>query len=70
MIHYKELKDIIFYFRIKKEDLMKKTATFTEKDTDLIQQIQRYQEEKGLSHFIDAIRQLCSDALQLKKISK
>lgn len=49
---------------------MGKTATFTEKDTELIRRIQQYQNEKGLSHFIDAVRQLCNDALQLKKITK
>ena len=49
---------------------MGKTATFTDKDQDLICRIQKYQDEKGLSHFIDAVRQLCNDALQLKKIVK
>lgn len=49
---------------------MKKTATFTEKDTELIRRIEQYQRERGLSHFIDAVRQLCDDALQLKKITK
>lgn len=49
---------------------MKKTATFSEKDKDLISKIQQYQKEKQFSFFIDAVRQLCSDALQLKRISK
>lgn len=49
---------------------MGKTATFTDKDQDLIRRIQQYQKEKKLSSFIDAVRQLCNDALQLKKIVK
>ena len=35
---------------------MAKTGTFTDKDKDLIHKINK----KGLSHFIDAVRQLCN----------
>lgn len=49
---------------------MKKTVTFSEKDKELIARIQQYQKEKHLPYLIDAVRQLCSDALQLKRISK
>lgn len=49
---------------------MKKTATFTNKDVELVKRIQQYQKEQGFSNFIDAIRKLCDDALQLKSITK
>ena len=49
---------------------MKKTATFTEKDKALLQRIERYQQEQGIKTFIDAVRQLCSNALDLRKITK
>lgn len=48
----------------------KKTVTFTDKDSKLISGIERYQKEKKLSSFVAAVRVLCNDALQLKKISK
>lgn len=49
---------------------MKKTATFTDKDNELIQRIMRYKKEKKLNLFIDAVRSLCDTALKLKDISK
>lgn len=49
---------------------MSKGVTFTDKDKNLIQQIEKYQNENGISSFVGAVRKLCSDALQLKRISK
>ena len=45
------------------------TATFSDKDQDRIRRMRQYQHRKGLSHFIDAVRQLYNDALQLKEIT-
>ena len=49
---------------------MKRVTLTDKKDTELIRKIEQYQTEKGLSHFVDAVRQLCNDALQLKKLMK
>lgn len=49
---------------------MGKTATFSDKDGESVRKIQAYQKEKKLPSFIEAVRQLCNDALQLKKITK
>lgn len=49
---------------------MKKTANFTEKDKALIQRIEQYQKEQGIKTFIDAVRKLCGNALDLRKITK
>lgn len=49
---------------------MGKTATFSYKDGESVRKIQAYQKEKRLPSFIEAVRQLCNDALQLKKITK
>ena len=46
---------------------MSRTAKFSDKDGELVRKIQAYQKEKGLPSFIEAVRQLCNDALQLKK---
>lgn len=42
----------------------------SQRDRDLIRRITDYQEKSGISSFIEAVRKLCDDALQLKKISK
>ena len=49
---------------------MSRTATFSDKDGESVRKIQAYQKEKNLPSFIEAVRQLCNDALQLKKITK
>lgn len=49
---------------------MSRTATFSDKDGELVRKIQAYQKEKKLPSFIETVRQLCNDALQLKKITK
>ena len=49
---------------------MKKIITFSERDRELIKKIEKYQHAKELSSFVAAVRQLCEDALALKKISK
>lgn len=49
---------------------MKKTVNFTDKDKALIQRIERYQKEQHLTSFIEAVRKLCSNALDLRKITK
>jgi len=49
---------------------MSKSVTFSEKDEELIKQIQEYQMTNGLPSFVSSVRKLCHDALALKKISK
>ena len=49
---------------------MSKGVTFTDSDKVLIKQIEAYQKENGMSSFVAAVRKLCGDALQLKKIIK
>lgn len=39
-------------------------------DQKLIQRIQEYQKEKHLPSFVSAVRVLCNDALDLKKLLK
>ena len=45
---------------------MEKTVIFSDKDKDLIEQIEAYQKEKGVS-FDDAVKALCKNALTGKK---
>lgn len=40
-----------------------KQIAFCKKDETLINKITTYQKEKGLPSFIEAVRQLCKDAL-------
>lgn len=47
-----------------------KTVKFLKNDAELVKLIERYQKTKGLASFTSAVRELCSDALTLKKISK
>jgi len=49
---------------------VKKTASFTDKDAKLIEEIQRYQKSKDLSTFVAAVRELCRDALVIKQATK
>ena len=64
---------LFIYLRLIKYEIrgdVMKTATFTDADKDLIKEITKYQNSHGLPSFIAAVRKLCKDALQLKKISK
>lgn len=47
-----------------------KGVTFTDKDKELIQRIEQYRKEQKLSSFVEAVRKLCSNALDLRKITK
>lgn len=47
---------------------MSKGITFTDNDEKLIKKIINYQKDNGLPSFVSAVRKLCEDALQLKKI--
>ena len=47
-----------------------KTIKFLESDAELIKLIEKYQKKKGIKSFVGAVRELCKDALMLKKISK
>ena len=49
---------------------MPKSITFKDSDQKLIDKIISYQKENGLPSFVSAVRKLCEDALQLKKIIK
>ena len=44
---------------------MKQTA-FGQKDEGLVKQITAFQKEKGLPSFIEAVRQLCNEALECR----
>ncbi|MCQ2755206.1 MAG: hypothetical protein MJ231_09235 [bacterium] len=48
---------------------MNKKISFIESDTELIKDIQEYQEKHGLPYFVSAVRQLCKVALQTEKIA-
>ena len=39
-------------------------------DTELIEKIFKYQQEKGIRYTADAVRSLCEDALAIKKAIK
>lgn len=41
-----------------------------ESDEELIGKIFRYQQEKGIRYTADAVRELCEDALAIKKALK
>lgn len=49
---------------------MSKTVTFSDKDRDLLCRMEKYKKQKGYRNLIDVVRELCDDALTLKKISK
>ena len=40
-----------------------KQIAFCKKDEELVRKILTYQKERGLPSFIEAVRQLCNDAL-------
>ena len=50
--------------------IMSKGVTFGDKDTQLINRIVAYQKEKGISSFVEAVRQLCEKALKFNEITK
>ena len=49
---------------------MAKQVKFNDNDRDneLVKKITEYQKAHGLSSFIDAVRKLCNDALEIEKI--
>lgn len=47
---------------------MSKSLTFTDKE--LIEKIETFQKDKGLASFVEAVRVLCTDALNIKKAVK
>lgn len=47
---------------------MARMVKFIDKDKELLMKISEYQKAHGLSSFIDAVRKLCSDALEIEKI--
>lgn len=49
---------------------MKKAVVFVDADKKLINKIEKYQHEKGLSSFVAAVRQLCENSLNLNEIIK
>lgn len=49
---------------------MSKHITFVDKDAQLIKKIAAYQKEKGISSFVEAVRQLCEKALKISEITK
>ena len=49
---------------------MGKSVTFGDKDAQLIRRIVAYQKEKGISSFVEAVRQLCEKALKFNEITK
>jgi hypothetical protein len=49
---------------------MGKGVTFGDKDAQLIRRIVAYQKEKGISSFVEAVRQLCEKALKFNEITK
>ncbi|MBP3375522.1 MAG: hypothetical protein J6L83_02020 [Clostridia bacterium] len=49
---------------------MSKQIAFNNNDQKLIKQIAEFQKSSGLPSFVSAVRKLCEDALQLKKIAK
>lgn len=49
---------------------MKKTVTFTDADEKLVKKITQFQKANGHKSFVAAVRELCGNALDLKRISK
>ena len=43
---------------------MAKQVAFGKKDEELIKKIISFQEEKGIKSFVEAVRQLCNEALE------
>ena len=64
---------LLYYIR--RKDYMKETARVitignANNDAELIKRILKYQEEKKLSSAAAAVRELCRDALDIKKALK
>ena len=49
---------------------MSKSITFVDKDAQLIKKIVAYQKERGISSFVETVRQLCEKALKFSEITK
>ena len=49
---------------------MGKGVTFGDKDAQLIRRIVAYQKERGISSFVETVRQLCEKALKFSEITK
>ncbi|WP_198021583.1 hypothetical protein [Ruminococcus sp. NK3A76] len=51
---------------------MKKYVTLTDSDRDkaLIKRIEKYQKDKKLKSFVEAVRELCETALDFEKIKR
>ena len=49
---------------------MDKSITFVDKDAQLIKKIVAYQKERGISSFVETVRQLCEKALKFSEITK
>lgn len=47
-----------------------KSITFVDKDAQLIKKIVAYQKERGISSFVETVRQLCEKALKFSEITK
>lgn len=47
-----------------------KTASFTARDKELVREIEKYQHRNEMNSFIDAVRKLCADALEIEKIQR
>ena len=47
-----------------------KTINFLKSDAELVKLVEKYQKSKGIKSFVGAVRELCLDALTLKKISR
>lgn len=47
-----------------------KTASFSARDKELVQEIEQYQHRNEMRSFIDAVRKLCADALAIEKIQR
>lgn len=74
MLKYKTKCYILGLAREKKLEMevfqMSKSITFVDKDAQLIKKIVAYQKEKGISSFVETVRQLCEKALKFSEITK
>lgn len=51
-------------------ETMSKQIAFVARDTDLIRQIEEYQQENKLLYFVEAVRQLCEKGLKFNEVQK
>ena len=74
MLKYKTKCYILGLAREKKLEMevfqMSKSITFVDKDAQLIKKIVAYQKERGISSFVETVRQLCEKALKFSEITK